>query len=80
MRSTLILPYHQKRTSRMHYPPNVIPHAHHTLPRTTTDTSNRLYSYGEYRAEDQEQMLTLLDKKVSDVYASCIGANEANIP
>ena len=42
--------------------------------------SHRLYSYGEYKAEDQEQMLAALDKKVADVYGKCIGANEANIP
>lgn len=41
---------------------------------------HRLYSYGEYKAEDQEQMLAALDKKVADVYSKCIGANEANIP
>lgn len=42
--------------------------------------TSRLYSYGEYRAEDQEQMLKSLDKKVSEVYVSCIGPNEANLP
>ena len=40
----------------------------------------RLYSYGEYKAEDQEQMLVQLDKKVADVYTKAIGPNEANIP
>ena len=40
----------------------------------------RLYSYGEYKAEDQEQMLAQLDKKVSDVYTKTIGPNDANIP
>lgn len=40
----------------------------------------RLYSYGEYKAEDQEQMLEQLDKKVTEVYTKCIGANDANIP
>ena len=40
----------------------------------------RLYSYGEYKAEDQEQMLAQLDKKVADVYTKTIGPNEANIP
>ena len=40
----------------------------------------RLYSYGEYKAEDQEQMLAQLDKKVADVYTRTIGPNEANIP
>ena len=41
---------------------------------------SRLYSYGEYKAEDQEQMLAQLDKKVADVYTKTIGPNEANIP
>lgn len=40
----------------------------------------RLYSYGEYKAEDQEQMLAQLDKKVADVYTKVIGSNDANIP
>lgn len=53
----------------------------HTLTSNynTRAHTSRLYYYGEYRAEDQEQMLENLDKKVSEVYASCIGANEANI-
>ena len=41
---------------------------------------SRLYSYGEYKAEDQEQMLVQLDKKVADVYTKVSGPNEANIP
>lgn len=44
------------------------------------EIKSRLYSYGEYRAEDQDKMLEDLNKKVVEVYASCIGANEANIP
>lgn len=40
----------------------------------------RMYFYGEYNAEDQDQMLEKLDKKVSSVYTKCIGANDANIP
>jgi len=44
------------------------------------EIKSKMFSYGEYRAEDQEQMLTALDKKVADVYSRCIGANEANIP
>lgn len=57
---------------------------HHkfTKPRTHffNPRASRMYSYGEYKAEDQEEMLENLDKKVSEVYASCIGTNEANIP
>ena len=40
----------------------------------------RMYFYGEYKAEDQEEMLEKLDKKVSEVYTRCIGPNDANIP
>jgi len=46
----------------------------------SSSSSLRMFSFGEYRAEDQEQMLTALDKKVADVYIRCIGTNEANIP
>ena len=55
-------------------------HMTHALHTKRTRTTSRMYSYGEYKAEDQEKMLEHLDKKVSDVYNSCIGANEANIP
>jgi hypothetical protein len=50
---------------------------HHTQ---RTHRTSRMYSYGEYKAEDQDKMLFDLDKKVAEVYASCVGANEANIP
>ena len=43
------------------------------------EMNSKLLSYGEYRAEDQEQMLAEIDKKVASVYAKCIGPNEANI-
>ncbi len=39
----------------------------------------RMFSYGEYKSDDQEQMLNNLNKKVEGVYRSCIGDNEANI-
>ncbi len=39
----------------------------------------RMFNYGEFKAEDQELMLSALNKKVEDVYRSCIGDNEANI-
>jgi hypothetical protein len=39
----------------------------------------RIFSYGEFKAEDQEEMLANLNKKVEEVYRSCIGDNEANI-
>ena len=42
-------------------------------------TALRLYSFGEYKAEDQEEMLHSLDKKVAEVYNKCIGGNEATV-
>lgn len=39
-----------------------------------------MYSYGEYKSEDQDLMLEQLNKKVADVYSKCIEANEASIP
>ena len=39
----------------------------------------RLYSFGEYKAEDQELMMAELDKKVADVYLKTIGTNDANL-
>jgi len=38
-----------------------------------------MFSYGEFKAEDQQKMLDDLNRKVEDVYRSCIGDNEANI-
>lgn len=40
---------------------------------------SRMFSYGEFKAEDQEQMLKALNKKVEEVYRNTIGDNEANI-
>ncbi|KAL3853111.1 hypothetical protein ACJMK2_016688 [Sinanodonta woodiana] len=40
---------------------------------------SKLFSFGEFKAEDQELMLQQLNKKVEEVYRSCIGDNEANI-
>jgi len=39
----------------------------------------RMFSYGEFKAEDQQKMLDDLNRKVEDVYRSCIGDNEASI-
>lgn len=39
----------------------------------------RLFSYGEFKAEDQQKMLDSLNSRVEEVYRSCIGDNEANI-
>ena len=38
-----------------------------------------MFSYGEFKAEDQEKMLASLNRKVETVYRVCIGDNEANI-
>lgn len=40
---------------------------------------SKMFSYGEFKAEDQENMLGELHKKVEEVYRNCIGDNEANI-
>lgn len=40
---------------------------------------SKMFSYGEFKQEDQEKMLAQLNKKVEEVYRSCIGDNEANI-
>jgi len=38
-----------------------------------------MFSFGEFKADDQEKVLSALNKKVEEVYRSCIGDNEANI-
>nr|XP_009479038.1 PREDICTED: coiled-coil domain-containing protein 37-like [Pelecanus crispus] len=38
-----------------------------------------LFSSGEYKADDQDKMLTSLNKKVLEVYCHCTGENEANL-
>lgn len=43
------------------------------------EMKSKMFSYGEFKAEDQEKMLQMLNKKVEDVYRNCIGDNEANI-
>ncbi|XP_071486505.1 cilia- and flagella-associated protein 100-like [Diadema antillarum] len=40
---------------------------------------SKMFSFGEFKAEDQEAMLDTLNNKVEDVYRNCIGDNEANI-
>ena len=39
----------------------------------------RMFNYGEFKEEDQEKSLQSLNRKVEEVYRSCIGDNEANI-
>ncbi|PIK37026.1 putative coiled-coil domain-containing protein [Apostichopus japonicus] len=40
---------------------------------------SKMFSFGEFKAEDQEAMLDMLNAKVEEVYKNCIGDNEANI-
>ncbi|CAG2206638.1 Cilia- and flagella-associated protein 100 [Mytilus edulis] len=39
----------------------------------------KMFSFGEFKQEDQEKMLLELNRKVEDVYKTCIGDNEAQI-
>ena len=39
----------------------------------------RLFSFGEFKAEDQEEMLQQLDKKVAEVYTKLIGSSESTV-
>ncbi|XP_036448383.1 cilia- and flagella-associated protein 100-like [Colossoma macropomum] len=53
----------------------------HTIQRekeTTEDLKlkSRLFSFGEYKAKDQDLMLEKLRKKVSEVYRSCLGLSD----
>ncbi|XP_075370426.1 cilia- and flagella-associated protein 100 isoform X4 [Mycteria americana] len=38
-----------------------------------------LFSSGEHKADDEDKMLTSLNKKVLEVYCHCTGENEANL-
>uniref|UniRef100_A0A8C3QD97 DUF4200 domain-containing protein n=1 Tax=Geospiza parvula TaxID=87175 RepID=A0A8C3QD97_GEOPR len=40
----------------------------------------QLFSSGEHKGDDQDKMLTSLNKKVQEVYFQCTGDNEANLP
>ncbi|XP_064288808.1 cilia- and flagella-associated protein 100 [Passer domesticus] len=40
----------------------------------------QLFSSGEDEADDQDKMLTSLNKKVQEVYFQCTGDNETNLP
>lgn len=46
---------------------------------TELEMKSRMFSFGEFKAEDQEKTLAQLNKKVEEVYRNCIGSNEANI-
>ncbi|XP_039250583.1 cilia- and flagella-associated protein 100-like [Styela clava] len=43
------------------------------------ELKSKMFSYGEFKAEDQEKMLRQLHRKVEEVFKACIGENEANI-
>ncbi|OWK63599.1 Coiled-coil domain-containing protein 37 [Lonchura striata] len=40
----------------------------------------QLFSSGEHEGDDQDKMLTSLNKKVQEVYFQCTGDNETNLP
>ncbi|NXC97030.1 CP100 protein, partial [Certhia familiaris] len=40
----------------------------------------QLFSSGEHEADDQDKMLTSLNKKVLEVYSQCTGDNETDLP
>ncbi|KAL9838766.1 LOW QUALITY PROTEIN: cilia- and flagella-associated protein 100 [Geothlypis trichas] len=40
----------------------------------------QLFSSGEHEGDDQDKILTSLNKKVQEVYFQCTGDNEANLP
>ena len=44
-----------------------------------TSFISRMFSFGEFKQEDQDKMLAALNRKVAEVYGACIGQNEANI-
>ncbi|XP_002742365.1 cilia- and flagella-associated protein 100-like [Saccoglossus kowalevskii] len=46
---------------------------------TELEHKSKMFSFGEFKSEDQDIMLTQLNKKVDEVYRNCIGDNEANI-
>ncbi|KAI4872154.1 hypothetical protein NFI96_030983 [Prochilodus magdalenae] len=43
------------------------------------ELTSRIFSYGEYRADNQDHMLKLLHKKVKEVYTACLGELDCNI-
>ncbi|KAL7858292.1 hypothetical protein AOLI_G00183940 [Acnodon oligacanthus] len=40
---------------------------------------SKIFSYGEYSADKQDNMLKLLNKKVKEVYTACLGELDCNI-
>nr|XP_015207916.1 PREDICTED: coiled-coil domain-containing protein 38 isoform X1 [Lepisosteus oculatus] len=43
------------------------------------ELKSRIFSFGEFNAEKQDRMLSLLNKQVNEVYQTCIGDVGANI-
>uniref|UniRef100_A0A8C5Q1S6 Cilia and flagella associated protein 100 n=1 Tax=Leptobrachium leishanense TaxID=445787 RepID=A0A8C5Q1S6_9ANUR len=43
------------------------------------ELKSRVFSFGQYKSEDQENMLSSLSRKVEEIYQACIGENRANL-
>ncbi|XP_075039755.1 cilia- and flagella-associated protein 100 [Mixophyes fleayi] len=43
------------------------------------ELKSRVFTFGDYKSEDQEKMLASLSTKVEEVYQACIGENRANL-
>ncbi|XP_068107673.1 cilia- and flagella-associated protein 100 [Hyperolius riggenbachi] len=43
------------------------------------ELKSRVFAFGQYKSEDQDNMLTSLSSKVEEVYRACIGENRANL-
>ncbi|MBN3288022.1 CP100 protein, partial [Polyodon spathula] len=39
----------------------------------------RVFSFGQFKTEDQDEMINSISKKVEEVYRACIGQNNANL-
>ncbi|MGH0175169.1 UNVERIFIED_CONTAM: hypothetical protein FKN15_013800 [Acipenser sinensis] len=39
----------------------------------------RVFSFGQFKTEDQDEMMDSISKKVEEVYRACIGQNNANL-
>ncbi|XP_017561315.1 cilia- and flagella-associated protein 100-like [Pygocentrus nattereri] len=57
---------------------DIFTHAIQREKETTEDLKlkSRLFSFGEYKAKDQDLMLEKLRKKVAEVYRSCLGLSD----
>ncbi|XP_043934527.1 cilia- and flagella-associated protein 100 [Protopterus annectens] len=43
------------------------------------ELKSRVFSFGQFSADDQDKTLEMLNKKVAEVYRACSGGNEANL-